>query len=288
MAAFRMPHHYLLYSFSKHAVLRFGFLAIVGLSALLYPRIRRRLRFSPFITRALLIIGLGCLVGFVFTEVFPVLVFAKFQLFKLTVLAKLFFVILVCHAVFVVLPVAVRKPLDTLLKYPYWGLAVTLILLTIVVINVTNGPLRDFVGPFARANQPIGRLEQWAKTETPHDAIFAVPPSFSSFRSGSHRTIVVNFKSVPFTDRDLVTWFERLTDLAPITLPERGGSVVLEALDDEYNRIPADTLIQLRDKYGFHYVVREQPLDEDQTFFDRVLEVGPWIVYHARITEPEV
>ena len=288
MAAFRMPHHYLFFSFPVQSIIRFGLLAVPGLVILLHPRLNHRLHQTGFIGRAVIIIGIACCIGFVFTEIFPFLVFAKLQLFKLTVLAKLLFVILICSAVFGTIPTSIRKPFDTILKHPYWGFAVMSVMCVIVVYGITGGKFHDRLGPLARSDMPTGKLEQWAKTQTPHDAIFSIPPSFSSFRSGSQRTIVVNFKAVPYTDREVVKWFKRLLDMAPIELPERGGSAVLSKLDDAYNSLSPAALLRLSERYKFGYLVRENPFDEDQTLFNIVFKADPWIVYQVRNPEPDL
>ena len=77
-----------------------------------------------------------------------------------------------------------------------------------------NGRLTVDVAAIER-NAVIAR---WAATQSPRNAVFAVPPSWSGFRSEAHRAIVVDFKAFPFQETPIYTWFERLMDLAEIAV----------------------------------------------------------------------
>lgn len=262
LAEFRLPHHYLPGSFYLHSYVRFGLLAIAAGGALLSPRFRRGLDDLSFIGRSLVIIALLCLTGTVFTEVFPVLTIAKLQFFKMTVLAKLFFIILIMGAVFFWMPQAIRAVLDAVMKFPRVGLAVVAAAWIGVgaATVLDDGVLRDLIGPFRRAEEPVGQVEQWARRNTSSAAIFAVPPSYSSFRSEAKRTIVINHKAIPYDDEEMLTWFKRLTDMAPIELPERGSSQMISDLDSAYASLDVDDLRRLASSYRFEYVIRPAPL----------------------------
>lgn len=263
LAEFRLPHHYLPGSFYSGSYFRFGVLALLGLGSLLSVRHRRGIQRLDFILRSLLLIALLCLLSAVFTEFVPVLMVAKLQLFKMTVLAKLFFVILICGAVTFWLPDAIRQPIRSILLKPRWGLAV-IVLVSIGLITAvvkTDGFLHERVGPFRRAEEPIGQVQSWVKRNTPTASIFAVPPSYSSFRSETHRTIVINYKAIPFEDEQMIVWFDRLLDMAPIELPERGGQETMAQLDSAYARLSAAELRRLSDQYGFEFIVRPAPIE---------------------------
>ncbi len=265
LAEFRLPHHYLPGSFYEHSYIRFGALAVLGLGTLLSVRHRRGIQQLDFILRSFVLIALLCAIGTVFTEVMPVLQIAKLQLFKMTVLAKLLFVILICGAVTFWMPDSLRHPIRTVLRWPRWGLA----FVSVVWIGVgaavlhTEGYLHELIGPFRRAAEPIGEVQTWVKRSTATSAIFAVPPSFSSFRSESHRTIVVNYKAIPFMDAQMIVWFDRLTNMAPIELPDRGGPQTQAQLDSAYASLSASELRDLAEQYRFEYVVRPARLDFD-------------------------
>ncbi len=262
LAEFRLPHHYLPGSFYVHSYVRFGLLTVVGTGVLLSARFRRALESLPFVVRSLFFIGLLCAFATVFTEVYPVLMIAKLQLFKMTVFAKLLFVILITGAVFYWIPSSIRRPLREIVRRPHIGLAVVTLAWVAVgaAAVVDRGPLREWIGPFKRAAEPVGHVQNWVDRNTTTSAIFAVPPSFSSFRSEAQRTIVINYKSIPFNDEKMVTWFSRLTDIAPIELPERGSPETMAQLDSAFARLSAEDLRALADRYRFEFVVRPRPL----------------------------
>lgn len=63
------------------------------------------------------------------------------------------------------------------------------------------------------ANQE--QLFGWARSNTPLDALFIVPPGFQEFRVYSQRSVYVDFKTVTPGDPRLVTlWRQRLEDVA--------------------------------------------------------------------------
>lgn len=283
LAEFRLPHHYLFFSFYPHALVRFGFLAVLGTVVLAVPGLRPELRDRRFVVRALLIIAALCLVAFVCTEVVPVLLVAKLQLFKTTVFAKLLFVIVLTGVVCQRLPEAVRRPFERVLDRRYVSLGAVLVVWALVIVGVVNsdgGYLHDRVGPWVRRGTDFGAVEDWVRNNTSRHAIFAVPPSNSSFRSATERTIVINYKAIPYQDEDLYVWFKRLTDMAPVPLPERGSTALIGRLDEAFNGLTVDDLWRLRSTYRFDYVVRTAPLPEDGRF-RKVYQSGPWRVYEA-------
>jgi hypothetical protein len=262
LAEFRLPHHYMPGSFYMHSYIRVGLLAAAAGGVLLSARYRRGLEDLSFIIRCLIVIGLLCLFATVFTELFPALLIAKLQFFKMTVLAKLFFVIVVTGAVFYWIPEGIRAFSHEIMRRP--GIALVVVMIAWIGVGsaavLSEGYFHDSVGPFRRADEPIGQVEAWTRRNTSSAAIFAVPPSFSSFRSEAHRTIVINHKAIPYDDRLMETWFERLRDMAPIELPERGTPETIARLDSAFARLSADQLRILSDTYRFEYVVRPAPL----------------------------
>ena len=281
LAQFRAPHHYLFYSFPARSLVRFGALTALGLTSFVLLHRKQSVHYSTFLIPAFCCIAALCLFAFLFTEIRPVLFVAQLQLFKTTVLAKLLFVILICGAVFAWLPDAVTRPLEKLMDAKGRGLAAVLGLWVLAIGSVIGGveAVRAKAVPLAREGTPIEQVETWARTQTPRDAVFAVPPSWSGFRSRARRGIVINYKAFPYRDRLNITWFERLTNMAPITLPDRGGSTLQDSLDAAFFRQPASTLLHLAGRYDFEYVVRNRPLAPTSASFDPVYSSGEWIVY---------
>lgn len=281
LAEFRLPHHYLPLSFHVHNVLRFSLLAAAAVGSLLWKPFRVRLQDADFISYILVQIGLFCIVGFIFTEIIPLLFVAKLQLFKMTVLAKLLFVILLSGAIGYWLPGRLRAFGRAVLRHTRWGLAIVTVAALAIVGSAVLGTgfFHQKVGPFRRAESPLGQVEDWARRQTSTGAIFAVPPSMSSFRSAAQRTIVVNYKAIPYEDEQMVTWFERLTDMAPVDLPARGDSGLQDRLDAAYESLGSDQLLRLADKYRFDYVLRRTALERSGPHFEEVFRAGDWITY---------
>ena len=288
LAEFRLPHHYLLGSFHLHNIIRFVVLGILAAAGLLWRPYSRQLEDRAFVVRSLVLIAMFGLFAWIFTEIVPVLLVAKLQLFKMTVFAKLLFVNVISGAFFYWLPELLRRPFKAVVRHPRWALAVVAILWA-AVIGLTvrgSGFLHERVGPFRRSAAPVGDVQEWARRQTRVDAIFAVPPSLSSFRSEALRTIVINYKAVPYADELMVTWFERLTDLAPIELPERGGPGLLDQLDAAYESLDGRRLVELSDRYEFDYVLRRTSMNDPDASFGEAFGVEDWLIYR-RVNGPE-
>ncbi len=281
MAEFRNPHHYLPGSFHPKRMLGFALIAGAGLAALAWQPVRQQLRHKKFFLRILVAIAGFCITGWVFTEIIPVLAIAKLQLFKTTVLAKLLLIITAGSAVNVLLPHGIRRMLHGGLRHERIG-AIAVVAAWVIAIALTlpeNGSLHNHVGPWQRAAAPIGAAQKWVRTHTPHDAVFATPPSLSSFRSEARRAIVVNHKAIPFTDRHMITWFGRLTDLAPVGRPERGAPDLLYRLDTAFESLNERQLVELGQRYEFRYVLRSTPLPEPLSAFRQAFSAENLFVY---------
>lgn len=270
LAEFRAPHHYLFFSFPPATLVKFGILTVAGLAS--FAILRRRLAVGHRIMLRNLLMGIlaCCMLAFLGTEVIPLIGVAQLQLFKTTVLAKLLFVILACGAAIVHVPGWRR--LDRAFVPAGWSVCILLALWLVV-----GG------GPEPREDAPMARIGNWARTHTATDAVFAVPPSWSGFRSRAERAIVVNFKAFPFHPARNLEWFQRLTDLAPMTLPARGYPALADSLDASFFRLPPTQLQHLVSKYAFDYVVRATTLPVESPAYTEVFSAGAWSVY--RITE---
>ncbi len=106
----------------------------------------------------------------------------------------------------------------------------------------------------------FARVSRWAKQKnsTPRSAVFLVPPDEESFRLAAQRSIVVNYKGVPQTSRELGQWRDRLQDVLDMpdlrTLP-KPMPATLAAIRQRYDELPAEHLIATARKYGCRYVV---------------------------------
>ncbi len=281
MAEFRNPHHYLPGSFHAKRMLGFALIAGAGLAALAWRPVGHPFHHKKFFVRILVAIAGFCITGWIFTEIIPVLAVAKLQLFKTTVLAKVLLVIAAGNAVNALLPHGIRRMLHGFLRHERIG-AITVAAAWVIAMALTlpeNGYLHNHVGPWQRAAAPIGAVQKWVQTHTPHDAVFATPPSLSSFRSEAQRAIVVNHKAIPFTDRHMITWFERLTDLAPVGRPERGAPDLLYRLDTAFESLTEHQLVELGQQYKFRHVLRSTPLPEPLSAFRQAFSAENLFVY---------
>ncbi len=107
-------------------------------------------------------------------------------------------------------------------------------------------------------------LAEWARANTPTDAVFLVPPEEQSFRLRARRAIVVNYKNVPQLSGELPEWRDRLRaalaqgDL--MTLPRSMGPT-LRAIGERYASLPPAYLAQTAARYDADYVVTSGPAD---------------------------
>lgn len=287
LAEFRVPHHYLFYSFPTRSLIRFGTLLLLGgLSAM--PFIRRKpLAHRDTLFSLLLGIAGLCLFAFLGTEVWPSLFIAQLQLFKSTVLAKLIFLILICGSIAAWMPEPFSRLFERVIAFRRGGLGIVLALWTMVIFSLLMDVdvLKVKAGPLAHEGTPLEKVESWARQASPQDAIFAVPPSWSGFRSRAQRAIVVNFKAFPYRDGLNEAWFERLTQLAPLTLPDRGSPALQRTLDEAFFQLPDHELLRLTEHYNVDFVVRDPTLMLSSPFFEPVYRAADWIVYRVIPTD---
>jgi len=282
MAVFRAPHHYLFQAFSTASLVRFGALAALGISFLFSPTIRRQTPGTPFVLRTLSVIALLCTLGYVSTELWQFLIVAKLQLFKTTVLAKLILIVVIVNSISFMLPVRVMGKVRKWVGHP--GPAFFILMLwTVVMVGVATDKqiMMVHIEPVARIGSPMERLEHWVRTQSPREAVFAVPPSFSAFRSNAQRAIVVNFKAFPFADEQIPEWFRRISDFSGGSLPPRGGPEIERVLDQNFEALSPRQIISLADRYDFSYLVRATPFDRPVAGLKEVYRNPDWVVYRV-------
>lgn len=256
IANFRAPHHYLPGSFPRVTYEHFAALAILGLLGFAWLSVHGRLRHRGFVGGALAGALAGLIAGFVFTELIPIEFVMKLQLFNLTVPTKVLLLALIAGA-------------GTAWMNPEWTnwwrfgegrqassvLAAAVVILAALAYFPSDGPLHGrYVVPgtdFPNESE----LYAWVRENTPDDAVFSIPPSWDRFRSFARRAIVVNFKAFPFEDDALYTWFERLTTVAPIPIPDRTDSTILSNLDAAYGATRPEYLVAVLERYGARYAV---------------------------------
>jgi hypothetical protein len=108
-------------------------------------------------------------------------------------------------------------------------------------------------------------VADYARQNTPIDALFLVPPNESEFRLRAQRAIIVNFKAVPQLGSELAEWSQRLRDVLGLDdlqkqLPN-GFDKVGPAMGRLYDNRSADDLFAVARKYDARYVVATHHLD---------------------------
>jgi len=182
-----------------------------------------------------------------------------------------FIVILACWSFFPVLFASLAYPLlqqpfpkffrraRPYIKVATVGLALYLCLhLSGAVASLAEGkaltPLHRKVRLYA---PPIDSLAQVAiqfKAISPADALVLVPPSDETFRFYAQRSVVVTFKSFPFTDQGILTWQSRLEEiLGPLSPQMMSADYTYEL----YRQRGGEELMALAKSYGANYVLTQ-------------------------------
>lgn len=281
LAAFRAPHHYLPLSFPAATFVKFGLLLVAGMSGLMWLRRKHSLRHADFLFVGLNMLAIFLVLGFLFTEIVPVLEVASFQPFKITVLAKPILIAGIVGAVVHTRPVCrlVNRVLERVIAWRpamIWTMAIALL----VVAAGLGIFIRDGLRPIAHARSDLGAVERWAASSTNVGATFLVPPSNTTFRVNAQRGIVINFKSIPFEPDLSLQWFQRLLAIAPIELPDRATAETLSDLDNAYSMQSPHRLSALASQFGATYILIERDI-EAPDLLREVYVAGNWHVYQA-------
>ncbi len=102
-------------------------------------------------------------------------------------------------------------------------------------------------------NRDIAAVSEFAREHTPEDAFFVVPPNMGAFRVMARRALLVNFKTFPFDDREMVSWRERIEDCyGPVSSAGIGAAF---EMDETYKRIEDERLRHLGAVYGVDHAV---------------------------------
>ena len=273
---FRAPHHYMPTSFIPESMVGFLILLILGLVTLSQLSGTHRI----LLQRIFITIAATCIFSFVCTEIIPITPIAKLQLFKLTVIIKIVCVILVSNAAAQLILRFHRRAVDLFFDHMHYVLGATiLIVATLVMISPNALGIRP-----APAHTPSEQIARWAHDSTDVGALFAVPPNWEEFRSQSRRSIVVNFKAVPFHEPYMSQWFTRVLDMAPISPPRQGGFRVMPDLDQAFFALSPQEVLDLSAQYdNFAYIIRRKSDVPDG--FEVVYEVGDFAVWRI-LSEP--
>ncbi len=270
----RAPHHFLPTAYPAESFLRFGVLAVAGLSATMLAPVLKPLR--RFLIALYLVVAVACVgyvLGVVHLELLPV---AKMQLMKSTVLIKVFACVAVSASVGVRLTERHKSRTGESNLFHHLGSSkgTTLALLGLLAGTVTMAnfvpALGQRFGIMDRRDSSWSALHDWARSSTPIDDLFAVPPSNSDMRTFSRRAVASNFKAFAFQPEAMLEWNTRLVafsnnpDIATHFIPGN-------ELDASYETMETADLLAIADRYGVdHFVRRTRVTETDSASATRV------------------
>ncbi|KAF0111642.1 MAG: hypothetical protein FD147_823 [Chloroflexi bacterium] len=96
-------------------------------------------------------------------------------------------------------------------------------------------------------------MANFAKANTPKDALFLTPPNYGEFRYLADRAIVIDFVAYPFQDKAMLNWHNRMIDI--YGEPTLLGFDSFKELNQHYLSLNDERIKELASKYGFEYAV---------------------------------
>ncbi len=259
-AVFRNPFHHLLSAFPAGQHVRFWGLLALGAAGLWAMRRWGAAQYAPEVVRLWIVTLVAGALAAVFVEVVPVELVAKLQLFKLTVLANVLATLTAAGGA-----VAFARAHGTGRLTPgrlRWGRAALWLsggvaALALIGAAAGTGPLASRVAPRQHAATPLAAVETWARERTPQGALFAVPPSVGTFRTGAQRALIANWHAFVFDDAAMGEWYARLYAVAPIAAPSPTADRK-PLLDAAYAARTAPQWRRIGARYGVDYVVERR------------------------------
>lgn len=256
-AFFRNPWHHLFFSFPLATQAKFWTLMALGVAASMSLRRAGWLHHVHDVFRLWMLAAVAGAAGVLFVEVWPVALVAKLQLFKLAVPSALLASLCVGAWLAARVPTAWRDAArDRWARHGRLASALGVVAAAgLMGLGAAGrGPIASRIQPLTQPLTPMGRVEAWARTETPPGALFAVPPTASTFRSYARRSVVITWNGFVFGDREMQQWYRRLHAVAPIARPPR-GSDPRAALDRRYAAHTVAEWERLRAAYGIDFAV---------------------------------
>ncbi len=120
-------------------------------------------------------------------------------------------------------------------------------------------------------------VSEFARTETAADALFVAPPDFALFRVTARRSLVADFKCVPFDDEGMSEWYARMsTCYGPI---EGGGMIEQSRMIERWAHVSDARLRKIADLWHADYAVLYA---ETSTELERVYEGQRFTVVDLR------
>src|SRR3989344_6489395 len=197
------------------------------------------------------------LIGIIFVELIPLKSIIKLQLFRITESLNVIEFIFVGEFFYLYLYSKLNKKIK---------LSIIIAVIILVISFLILHPLSDRY----HYDKETSELYSFIKANTPNDTLILAPPYTESFRLGTMRSVVVDFKGVPFGEQYLLEWYNRLLDITnhrPLDLTKESefkinkleNSRRYDYLKEGYSSLTKENIQNLKEKYGFSYVVFEKP-----------------------------
>jgi hypothetical protein len=134
--------------------------------------------------------------------------------------------------------------------------------------------------PRARIAGPVlfrsaeGGVTKWARTASPRDAVFLIPPYYGDFRLLGRRAVVIDDKSPPMYLDELVAWYQRLCGAVDATK--------LDSLGDgwsRWNTLSPARLTAVAERFHADYIVLDKAQNVSRMTAPIAYEDGDVVVY---------
>jgi len=131
------------------------------------------------------------------------------------------------------------------------------------------------VALYRLGNDDVTKLALRFRDESEKDALVLVPPSVRSFKLYSLRSVVVDFKTIPFTDHGMIEWARRMEDV--LGIPLRPG-LEFQKSDAVFSARPAPALVEVAQHYHAQYILSRRNWHPDMPG-EEVDREGPWVIW---------
>jgi hypothetical protein len=117
-------------------------------------------------------------------------------------------------------------------------------------------------------------LYEWARTTTPTDAVFLVPPDLMRFRLVARRAIYVDFKSPPLEPDGLIEWHHRLRQITG-----EGPTDKLPAHRTAWIQATGDELLRRAKELGLDFLVLDRSSVHDRIAIQPIFQNQAYAVF---------
>jgi Domain of unknown function (DUF6798) len=146
------------------------------------------------------------------------------------------------------------------IKKALWGRITAIAVLTItgVLFTMETGSVIKNDIPIEMLGEQQAEIElyTWIQENTPKNAVFIISPFIDNFNITSNRAQFVTFKHIPQNERDVIAWYEKLTELNNgLDFYDGGISLDLSEFTINYNSLSDKKLLVMGTKYKLDYYV---------------------------------